>query len=277
MSALYTKKPYTLHALATIATTIWKFDAFDILLKRLEENICAGCEHIYKVLVELAPNNRRSEVIKKLLFGLLTKNIQVASGAAKLIQNSDWEFSKQDKNECNKALKYWTDIGSYCNRCNQVVMGSCCCQCHIVPDSPRAPLIGALAKMQILTSSDLFKLITDDRNDVAEVSCESLAWLAIKNRQLMRSILEKIRTGDLATALLDSILSLPNEVLNKYHTHLSALIQSPYPDVRIRLIASLKNEWLTSKEIKIVLQKALKDKKPRIRDQAVRTIRLREQ
>jgi hypothetical protein len=285
LDVLKTGTGSTLAALAYLVPRIWpKKDALRMLVDRLTSTpVVRGSKYLYGALAKLISaqeEKRRVEIIRVTLMGLMAGHADDAKGAAEALFEMRSDITPKVDEQLQKAFEYWSERGSLCSRCEIVVHGSGCPQCHIVPPNPRAAILKLQSWLGYVNTEELLPFCEDSDVDVSGEAYKALTSRASADRETFRSLLSTIKNGlesyhsSTALNLLNSLLTLPVDTLSAVEPELLSLTDSEIPAVRVRAISSLTGSWVNREVALERATAALKDEVPAVRNAGTKTLRL---
>ncbi|MED1171401.1 NACHT domain-containing protein [Bacillus inaquosorum] len=253
------------------AEYILEENALDTILERLKGKQTKGIHYLYDRISDFPQAKNNKFVDNALLKGVkIVEPTLVKSAATSMLKLG----SIYDEKEIFKIASYWDRFGVLCDRHGIRVVGSCCPECNIVPDSPLPELIRLLKKSELFTLEDRIYFSKHPRSDVGKAGLETLAYYLSVHIEEMNKLIQEIKMGNESVRLLDAIFNIDAYILKSISEELLSLIESEKYEVRKKLLEELtKGQWIDSTQSIPIIIKALKDENSVVCNQAVMTYR----
>jgi len=253
---------YTLHLIKYIAKPVWGDEAIDVVVGRLEKELTPGCGWLFACLPSLPGYMDRGRLSACLMRGIRSEDPYIATGAAEAVANLDFEGNRTIRDAIGEALSFWqTHEEPYPQHGG------------IVPPSPREDLLRALCKVTTPTIEELASFCSDSRTDVRDAATE-LLMARVEAPDSLTLLVALIAETKAPAWLITRIATLPGNIAIAVRASLIGLLKSPDFVARLHVVAALAHGWLDLGEAKRLARDALVDVDTRVRDQAVRTLRL---
>ncbi|MED3816140.1 NACHT domain-containing protein [Priestia megaterium] len=254
-----------------IIPSLYEKDALNLLLDRLNENDTKGFRYLYEALVQIPGINYNNLVCNALTKGISNVNSLVAKSAAKAMLETKQDYNEK---ELKEGLVHWDRQGVWCKRCENMVKGSSCPGCNVIPPSPIPDLLDVMYTVGSLEFDDWLHFSTHDRSDVRESAKKGLTKYLSLNLELFFKLINDIKKEDKPAYLLDAIFEIESDTLFQNRKVVLDLIGSQSFKVRKRIIEQVADgKWLNREEAYLITQQALEDEHLDVRDQAVLTMR----
>jgi len=250
-----------LRMISFISSEIWGDKAVYMILDRLDGELSAGCEYLFKSLPKLASNQTDDRVYKCLLRGIMAPLPEIAVGAAEGCTSLDLPQTYAD--ELRKAFDHWKEHEPP----YPVHRG-------VIPPSPRKHLLHALTKLKGFTFDELLHMCSDVRSDVRDVAVDALVVMAGSDKAALESILRSFESGKTPSMMLTKLMSLPGEILQGVKGKILSLLKSPNSTVRSDAVRAIGMPWMDREEAARLAKEMLCDEDHKVRNQATRTLRL---
>ncbi|WP_395705965.1 NACHT domain-containing protein [Casimicrobium huifangae] len=250
---------HTLWAASALAADLDKQQTIALLIERLSSPHVSGCENLVRLLASFAIpwNDGISDVVRVGLKGPAESAVEVAKLAVSVAQSgqNDLLLLLED------ALKYWAAHEEpYPEKGGAI------------PESPRAELIRARAKISVPAYLELRAWLVDSRSDVRKASEESfLDWL--RNGVGSRAqFLHGISTGELPPHLLGSALAQLSPLQSNEISQLASLMESEDPGLRFNSMSLLHTDYLNANQIRDRAHFMTQDQERQISERAYRIL-----
>ena len=254
-AVLNTGRSHTLYVISQIADKIWKDQALDIILNRLDKKIVPGCQYLLDNLPTFVVDKSDSRIYQYFLKNFTNPNVDISMGAVK--GYSKYQPISKHKNDIRNALSYWEK-----NEKPYPVSGG------TIPDSPRKELIEILVNLKDLNTNELVKYCADVRSDVKDASINALIRIFDSNTSELLKVIELIKNNDAPINILSKLHELSVETLQKIKKELLSLLESDSADIRIEGLKILRSDWIKKEEAEMLIKKYIEDSNPNVRDQA---------
>ncbi|HEX9987885.1 MAG TPA: HEAT repeat domain-containing protein [Chloroflexia bacterium] len=267
-----------LYALSQCVAGLWGEDALEIVLTRLNTEPLPGTEALLFCLPELSGTSTDDRVFTVLLKSLTSPRSVVSLVAADLLSQYDSAILVQHIETLRDAFAHWTEQGVPCERHKDpiIVKKSSCPKCGLVLHNPREKLLTILVGLKGCTYDELVTLCNDPHDEVRRKAQSAIVEMAVASEgaELIADIVQRIKADTLPFGVLHALLEIPVERLAPLKAKLLALLNSPSPYVRSRVLNSLTRRWMGRNEAIEYAQRALEDESPDIRDTAARVLRI---
>ena len=250
-----------LRMISFISSEIWGDKALYMILDRLDGELSAGCEYLFKSLPKLASDQTDDRVYKCLLGGIMAPLPEIAVGAAEGCTSLDLPQIYAD--ELRKAFDHWKE-----HEPPYPVHGG------VIPPSPRVHLLRALTKLQSFMFDEMIDLCSDVRGDVRDAVIDALVDIASLDKAALESILRSVESGKAPSMMLTKLMSLPSETLQEVKGKILNLLKSPNSTVRSDAVKTIGMPWIDREEAARLAKEMLCDEDHKVRNQATRTLRL---
>jgi len=263
----------TMQIVAAFAHDIWGSDAINVIVRRLEGELSAGCHWLFRCIPSLDIGVDSARVRDAIARGLFADEPHVAAGAAETLVALGCGELGLAEDLPRRALEHWMRRGSWCSRCGVAVHGGACRQCHIVPPDPRGDLVRALADLGAFEVEELLKLSCEDHHEIRRAACDALVDQAERNTMCLTAVLDAVRVGAAPPDVLRNVLSLPQTALASAKGQFVALFTSGVPAVREEALGGLTKGVIAKDQASEIARQALRDPDLLVRDAAVHTLR----
>ena len=287
LQAINKEDKFILGSMSNIVPRLWdRKEAAGILLGRLNGKPAPGFGYIYRALVRLMPwceDSVQNEIALSLLKGLYAEEHAAALAAAEGLLSLPLLNSIELQQALKHAFAYWMDRVEREGReapAHVVGSGENRSSFRVVEPDPLVTLVKLLTQLNALDTEELLNLSSAIDPGISSEAIRALTASAASQPDLLRSLLTRIKEGltsypsSTALNLLDALLGLPRETLQPVEPELLAITGAEIPAIRARLISSLTSEWTTHETALQVVQGAINDPAPGVRNSAVRTLRL---
>lgn len=258
---------------AWIAPYIWKEQALDIILDRLDGPLTRGCHWLLRFLPNTASDDSDQRFLNALLRGVHADDPYIGRGAAEALSELQTAELEPITNSLRDAYDYWTHRRIVCETHETEVQGSSCPVCNVIPRTPRSELVRVLAKLDGVTSDELLELCDDPNHYVQEAAVEIMMEKLANNTDLLTSVLQSAQSKGISIDLLSEILALPPQELCEIREELVNLLNVHSADVRAAVIKALVGGWIDREAASGLARVALQDRALEVRDQATETLR----
>ncbi|WP_144505208.1 NACHT domain-containing protein [Bacillus mycoides] len=254
-----------------IIPEIFEGEAVNVILQRLAGEPHIGFQYLYETICNLPDAHNNERVCEILTEGIQSKNESLSKAAAKALGKISTTINY---NVINDVMLYWKENGVLCRNCDVYVKESSCPECNMVPENPIPELLKIMQKTDYLTSEDWIEYCVHPLSRVQEVATQGLSKSLNKDTLKLSQLIEEVRVGHKPVKLLNAVFLTDTINLIKVKQQLSTLIDSTKIEVRKKLIQEIAvSKWLKEEEASQIIEKALSDKDPSVRDQAIRTAR----
>jgi hypothetical protein len=250
-----------LRMVSIISSQIWGDKALYIIIDRLDGELSAGCDYLFKSLPKLARDQTDNRIYKSLMRGIMAMSPEVAVGAAEGCAALD--LPKIYVDELRGAFSYWKEHEPP----YPVNTG-------VIPPSPRVHLLCALKKLQGFTFDEMINLCSDVRSDVREEAIDAIVSIAGSDKAELESILRWVDSGNAPSTLFTKLMSLPDEILQDVKGKILSLLKSSNSSVRSDVARTLSMSWIDKEEAEILANEMLRDEDHMVRNQATIILRL---
>lgn len=250
---------HTLWAASALAADFDEQQATALLIERLSRPHVRGCENLVRLLASFAIHwsDGIADVVRVGLKGPADSAAEVAKLVLSIAQTGQDDLLMLIED----ALTYWAvHEEPYPEKGGAI------------PESPRAELIRARAKVRAPSYFELRSCIVDSRSDVRTASEELiLEWLRDEVGSRAQ-FLHGISTGDLPPRLLGSALAQLCPLETSELTKLMNLMESENPELRFNAMALLHTDYLSTSQIHDRAQIMKDDQENQIRERAYRIL-----
>lgn len=250
-----------LRMISIISSQIWGDKALDIIIDRLNGELSAGCEYLFKSLPKMARDQTNNRIYKCLLRGIMAMSPEVSVGAAEGCAALDLPKKYVDK--LRGAFDYWKEHEAP----YPVNTG-------VIPPSPRVHLFRALKNLEGFTFNEMMDLCSDVRSDVREEAIDALVNIADEDKTALENILKWVDSGNAPSMLFSKLMSLPEETLQNLKGEILSLLKSSKSSVRSDVVRTLSMSWINKEEAERLAIEMLRDEDNMVRNQATITLRL---
>ncbi|SEJ70279.1 Putative serine esterase [Bhargavaea ginsengi] len=246
-------------------------DCIELVLERLNGEKSNGIQYLFNTLSSLKIQNYEVEIDKALINGIKNNEPVIVKSAAIAMINLN---RKCNEEEIKKSISFWNDNGVKCEKDNINVIGSHCPECKVVPESPLPDLIRLLRESILLTFEERKYFSQHPRQDVKEAGLEVLSIYLSNNPRDIKGLVKDICSEEESPILLEALFAIDSSILVTYSSEILLLINSNSFEVRKKLVRELSSSPWANKDNSItVLENALNDKDPRVRNEAVISMR----
>ena len=253
---LETGRGLTLWAACGLASELDGQRAAELVLERLSKPLVHGCEYLFDLLREDV-RAQTDQLIKPITIGLLNGDVKIALAAANLATN----IADSEKQELapilKKAYAHWLEHEE-----PYPTKGG------IIPDSPRAKIIEAQAKLQPLTYDDIKFFLRDFRSDVQEIGFNKLAQLFQQPNTERLQFFKEVEAGELPTTFLGKILGCDLTLMRDEIEIVERLLTSPNKHIRYGAMALLSERYLDNDRIRAHAFTLTRDSEEQIKNKA---------
>lgn len=247
-----------LQAAAILAERLDPMRAREIMLARLDGPVVSGLQWVLQFFeapdVEIPSLDRVRQP-------LLSKKPRVAIAAAILLKRIMGEEQAAATALAFEAYQHW--MGEE----EPYPKGT-----GIIPDSPRAVLLGVMLRDAALSATEVLQYANDDRSDVQNRAREHILERLGTSPAFRRSFVEALQTGDVSADLLRKALAggvpfAPEEI-----EAILGLLKSNDMRLRVAAMGALMEAYLPRDRIVALAQDALTDDAQPVKDSAYRIL-----
>ncbi|ULJ73011.1 NACHT domain-containing protein [Rhizobium gallicum] len=251
-----TGRKATLWAASGLAKELGREEALPLILKRLASPMVPGCEYLFELLEELRPDHS-DDFFGIIRSGLFATDVDVAVSAANLVLKVVRADDTALLAILEQAYSYWL-----VNEKPYPVDNG------VIPRSPRATLIQAMAILRPLRYTELSSYLADPRTDVTHVALPLLVDYmrsqGSDRRQFFEDIDRELVPASNLREVLDAGITLDDVDLVAVET----MLNSAYGSVRYAGLAVLTDRYLDRERIIRHATRMTHDSEQQIRDRA---------
>ncbi len=221
----------TLWAAAGLAVDLDKAAMVQAIYDRLGRDISYGCDHLLLALPNLdAPADAR--LLAAMETGFLRGTLKTAMAAGHLAARYASTSTTGMLTILDTAAAYWK-----AHEEPYPVNGG------IVPESPRAKIVEAMAAIRAPTYDVAKTYVADTRSDVRDIGGKALVVLLGEQPGLASTFLDDVDIGALPSHLLDTALKGGVAWEAKNFDHVRAYLDSPRADLRYAAMSVLQHQY----------------------------------
>ena len=274
--ALESSNEHAIWYAVSLAEFCLGYDAFELLLSRLDRPISAHHKCLFRDIARLCGEKRRHDAVGCFFAWLVVDNPELTTGIAEYLSEFDPPLDADVVEELRKMYVYWTDRGTKCEKHNTVVKGSSCPECSIVPPSPRLALLKELNRLGAVSFKELVELCGDPRHDVSDLAKSIIIEGAASNTDTFSDVLDLVESGQLSPRILDKLLKLPIQRDSPIAQKAKRLLDAPDLKLRLAILGQLTGDWIDREQAIAYLRSGIEGPEPVIRTLATRILRLLE-
>lgn len=244
-----------------------------VIWDRLGRGISAGCQHLVRVLIEHASQEKRPELLSDIPCWLCHSGSRFAAGVADSLDRFSPPVDTAIVPQLRRAYVHWDQQGSWCDEHGIQTDTESCRECNIVLPSVKAAILRQLIKLQAVPVEELVELLSDNHSEVNRIATSALMSMAAERADIVGMLLDKISGKQLSLSLLDRLSALPVQVLRENEPRFTSLLSSTEESIRCAALRHVIGQWIPREKAISYTRKALQDVVPAVRTQAARTLR----
>ncbi|MFC3228666.1 NACHT domain-containing protein [Marinibaculum pumilum] len=247
---------YTLWAASCLLTELPEEIAVGMTIQRLKQKQVRGTQYLYSALCKFKIQ-MSVDLMQALENGLTSKNVKTAASAAELVEHLASRSFPEFMPLIKSHLEHW-----FKNEEPYPTKGG------IIPDSPRARLIGAWLKIETPDFGQIRHWLGDDRSDVRDQGRQALKlWIAL-DRGHFAHYLDSVLEAELSPQTLNWLLSEGIDLSANDIKRVEGLLSHDKSAVRYNAMSILDPRYLGSSELSLHLRKLVDDPELQIQDRA---------
>lgn len=266
-----------LRSIAALSIVLWgSSECIEPLAGRLTNgSLSPGCKWLIRAFQHI-PSARGDERVRlSLLRCLEAPDPELAMEAVETVRHFGRAYARGVLYGLTASYRRWSRRGSYCEKCATSTLQQHCETCGKTLISPIPNLVTILGDLGALDLATLLGLCDDKRYDVANAALEQVTKAAHADIELARELLLDMNTGKRPAYLIEAVLTAPVELLISLRPHLDICMATASREVRIRMLESLPEAgWISREDAEASAFTRLADPDSKVREQAVRTLRL---
>lgn len=251
---------YALRVVAQVASELWKEEAADIVLSRLESRFTEDCVPLVKVLGEILDETSRTRAEPILLKALKSEQVDMVKAVLHSIGKLELDGTLLPT--IKECYQWWLEEGPQ----DPTESG-------VVPQSAGASLLEHLIAKHLIGFDELKMASKAKRSDIRGVAIKEISQLLAKQADLFTSTIHCIKNGELSHLILDELSRTFPEVCRRHQEAIAQLLDSQIQEVKIACIRVLGDGWADYHYANEKLFSVLSSLDPFIRDEAVVSLR----
>lgn len=258
-----------------LAQEVYGSELTEKLWDRLKQGISHGCEYLVRLVILSASKERRDELLNDISQWLLHPGSRFAAGVAKHLGELNPPIDKTFEPSLRKALDYWTEQVTWCDKHQIRSKGASCPKCQYILPCAKVEVLEQLQKIGVVDSQEMMTFLTDKQTDVAKFAKKLILQIAANDTALLCKLLSKVALGELDARFLDDLSTLPTKQKLQVSSEFLRLME-PAQSVRLRAntLSQLASGWAPQEQAVKIATEFLTDAIPSIRTQAARTLRV---
>lgn len=247
---------HSLWAASCLISELPKDVAVGMTIQRLKGKLVWGARHLYAALqeldVELTP-----DLIEALENGLSSRNVKNAVAAARLVEHLAGKNCSSLMPLIKSSLKYWFE-----NEEPYPTKGG------VIPDSPRAHLIGAWLKTECPHFALIMQWLKDPRSEISEHAKQALKDWITKGSKRFGLFLDNLENAHTSACTLGWLLKQQIGLSAYDIARVEGLLNSDNSALRFNAMSILDPHYMGADEIHQHLRKLIDDPEQQIHDRA---------
>jgi len=248
---------YVLDIIAQVAADVWRDEAANLILNRLEQNFTDDCAPLIRALGDICDESARNRVQAILREAFESGNVDIVEAALETTRKLGLDEALATTIE--NRYRWWLTEGPQYP--------------GVVPKNAASALLAYLVANKRMSFDEIREAANAKRSDVRQVAIRRISQFLAKEDDLVEPVLRDIDRGELPVGIIGELSKSHPTVCKRHLKRFLGLLNSDNRPVRIACIRALGAAWADSSEVEKALRSLLNVPDTDIRDEAVKALR----